>query len=256
MRARFTTVEEQSNAALDFVHALGPTQPARAEFVDGTGASPGAIPIQIHVEDSLDAARLAKVVGKARRRAKRGAVFVVEIDGQVPMSAIVAQLEQLSALGTVRLVVITQLPPRVPMPTPEAPDWARDVMARVSADGGATVLGEAIATTLGGCEPLIATFDPRTFGDGGNRAGQILSRVPGAVEHCACRGIDVDALELLIIVTTMVFESARGWLEVRFNPAGEPVASPDDYAAFISAVEDVPSDRRLVGVRWISDDAP
>jgi hypothetical protein len=152
----------------------------------------------------------------------------------------------------VRLVVVAARPPRVSIPTDEAPTWARDVVANVSKNRSGALLADAIATTLGGCEPLIEAFNPATFREGEDKGTQILRRIPDAVERCACLGIDVDSLELLTIVTTMVLETAPGWLEVRFSSTGEDVTSDDSYGHFVRAVGDVPPDRRRAGIHWAS----
>jgi len=105
----------------------------------------------------------------------------------------------------VRLLVEIEDAPEPPEAVPEtAPAWlarqVEDLRGMESPSDRTRVLSRMGATALTTCEPAIIAFAAAASAGFRTRWERLSARMPEAAEECRCRGLDVDAIETVLML--------------------------------------------------------
>jgi hypothetical protein len=217
------------------------------ERADGLGRPPGVLVEITSVDD------LAAVVARAKKqRKKKNQPFVLALRSSLPVEPLWPFLLQLSAVGEVRLLVNVPRPPRVPLPTPEAPPWAREALARLERQPSAAALADATKLAVGSCGAAIEVFG-HVANANPAEVRYTFKELPEAIMACRCRGLDVDALELFVLAVVQIIETREGWIAARFEAGGARVPLAGDVRVYdlVDGLAPLSADERRRGVELV-----
>jgi hypothetical protein len=127
----------------------------------------------------------------------------------------------LDHVAELRLLVGRPMAPRIELPTPESPPWARAAYAEVQQ--GKQRIDDLALKAKGSCAAIDEVYARMANGD----SNQAVGELPAAVRRCNCRDMDVDAFELATLAMSNVFgEVQPAWLALHFDDAGTPLELP------------------------------
>jgi hypothetical protein len=162
---------------------------------------------------------LAKLAADAQQYVDRGyisgdLVIYVAAHEATPPQRLQRVLEVIPALYHPRQLVERpatglQLPPR-------APSWVREVHAEVvaSTDGsGFERLRDALVRAIGTCQPLAEALGRVAESDASGKSGLLAEAVSVGLLECACTGVEIHAVEALVMMTLWV-EPKLAWREL------------------------------------------
>ena len=171
--------------------------------------------------------RNAKTLDAVKKRLAKGGVIGLHIGPDLAMDTIEPLLIELQKLGPLALSV------GVPgsefaVAIDDAPAWARERYRAYKKTLSTKILSRAIRDAVVDCPAHKAATEKVVADTSGNTGWVVAKEYPKAVAACACRNIDVDALELF---TVAMLEGgyksvSEGFLELKIDPA-----SPTKIAA-------------------------
>lgn len=117
------------------------------------------------------------------------------VDPAAPLSAVVPVIDALGRTLTVEILVDTGRRHDVP----SGPAWVSGAITSSDPPERATQLARAFETATAGCAPLIVMLGAIANAPIEDRDRILRAEAPAAVAQCRCGGVDVDALEALLV---------------------------------------------------------
>ena len=200
-------------------------------IVDENAASRRRIPFD-EIEKGLAAYLVGQrdfLIRQYRDGTVQEAVAYVIAERSVP-AAVVSRISRvIPDVFEPRLVVATEARWR-PVPA-SAPTWVKDAIARGHADRSQArqILRDGITRASGSCQAVTERFNPENA-KGSDIARYLLENIPDDIASCGCNGLDVEALDALLIQMVAVAE-VRGWLPLAPMTLGERASTVELAAA-------------------------
>lgn len=193
--------------------------------------------------------RRTKTLAAVKKHLAKGGTIGVKIMPHLALDTIEPLLLELQAIGPLALGGY-MVAGDFPVVLDDAPAWARERYQAHELSGETKILSNGVRDAVSDCPAHKAANDKVLADEAAGKGWVIAHEYPKAVAACACKGIDVDALELFTV--ELLGGHARvlteGFLDVNIDPKSSTKLAAPTSRLFTAQLSKLTREQRRAGV--------